>query len=174
MTKKSSSIAEYISWLLQQYNEVRKETSPPTLYRLIEIKEKNDNGYELSFQIIGKAAIFKATPEDVLKNERTIEFFSSKDISIITQLAYKALNRPRNKIIGKCFSAKLSRLLFKIKNIKKNLTDEYTASELSSNKELIKNLSPEDALTIGYAAAQEKQEEEKECIRVLRGFDQTI
>ena len=168
MTKKSSSLAEYLSWLLQQYNEIRKETSQSTLYRLIEIKEKNDNQYELSFQIIGKATIFKTTPEYILNNEKIIEFFSSKDISIITQLACKKLNQPKNTILGKSFSQKMCKLLFRIKNINKNMISEYTASDLFNNKEFIKELSPEDALAIGYVAAQEKQEEERDTIEKLR------
>ena len=166
MTKKLSSIAEYISWLLQQYNEIRKETSPLTLYRLVDVKEKNSDQCELSFQLIGKATIFKTTPEDILKNEKTIEFFSSKDICIITQLAYKKLNQPKNTIIGKDFSEKLCKLLFRIKN--KNMINEYTASDLFNNKEFIKELSPEDALAIGYVAAKEKQEEERDTIEQLR------
>ncbi len=168
MTQKSSSIAEYISWLLQQYNEAKKQTSPQTLYRLVEIKEKTTYNYELSFQLIGKSAIFKSTPEKILTNEKIIEHFSSKDISIITQLACKKLNQPKNTIVGKSFSRTLNKLLFKVKDLDKKIINECPASELSINKELIQNMAPEDAHMIGYATAMEVFEKENSSIKILR------
>ena len=168
MTKKPSSIAEYISWLLKQYNEIKKQTPPPTLYRLVETKEKDDGQYCLSFQVIGKATIFKTTPEKVLKNETAIELFSSKDINTINQLVYRNLSAPKNKIIGKVFSGEINALVFKIESGSNHSINEKTASILSRDNNFIKNLSPQDAHTIGYAAAQEESEKEKVMINAIR------
>ena len=126
MSKKLSSITEYFTWILQEYKAAKAEMSPSTLYRLIEIKEKGEQQYELSFQLIGKSIAFKATPEEILNNDKLIEYFSSKDIRIITELACKQLKQPKNKIIGKSFSAKLNKLLFQIKHSNEDTVDQNT------------------------------------------------
>lgn len=167
MAKKRLSISEYFSWLLQEYNHAKEKSSPSTLYRLVDITEKATGQYVLSFQLIGKAAIFKATPEDILNNERIIEYFSSKDIHSITQLSCKKLNQPKNKILNKIFSAKLNKLLFQVKCLNQEVVDN-TAAGLSSNKEFIRHLSPEDAYILGYTTAHEKQEDEMIAIRDSR------
>lgn len=164
---KIASLGEYFSSILRQYYEAQKNLSPPTLYRLVDVKEKANHTYELLFQLIGKAVLFKTTPEEILKNEKMIEHFSSKDIRFITQLAYKTQSLPKNKIIGKSFSQKLNKLLFKIKDLCKGTVTEASASTLSIDKEFIQNLAPEDAHTIGYAAAMEMIENEKIAVQEL-------
>ena len=165
---------EYFLYVLQQYTETRKQNNPTTVYRLVDVKEKKDNQYELSFQFIGKAAIFQASPEEILKNDKIIEYFSSKDISIITQLACKIANKPKNIIVEKTFSGKLNKLLFKIRNLNNNIITERRASELSVDQQFIKTLSPEDAHMIGYVTAQEKQEEEQSFIKNLKKYSSAL
>ncbi len=167
MTTKRSPIAGYCAWLLAEYNKAKKQTSPPTLYRLIEIKEKEKDCYRLSFQLLGRAIVFKATPENILKNEKIIECFSSKDIRIITELACKKSTQPKNKIIAKIFSEKLNRLLFRTQNLNQEIVDN-TATELAMNKAFIRDLSPEDAYMLGYTIAHEMQKEEKRAIRQVK------
>lgn len=164
MNKKSSFIPEYITWLWKQYQEAQQMRSPQTLYRLVEIKKNSHDDYELYFQVIGKAALFKTSIDEVLKNEASLEHFSCKDIKTITHLATLKNNQPKNKIVGKSFSSKLNKLIFKIKNLSENTIYESTAPELSIDKELIKNLAPEDAHMIGYAAAEEIQEATRQFV----------
>ena len=165
MNKKPSRITEYTAWLWKQYQEAQRMRSPQTLYRLVEIKKTTHNDYELYFQVIGKAVLFKANIDDVLKNENSLEYFSCKDIKTITHLAALRNNKPQNKIVGKSFSSKLNKLIFKIKSLSGNTVYESTAPELSIDKEFIKSLAPEDAHMIGYAAAEEVQEIARQFVK---------
>ncbi len=168
MMKKQAYIPEYISWLLEKYNEIGKNNQPTTQYRLVAVKEKSNGKYQLSFQLIGKAVIFKSSPEEILANEEIIEYFSSKDIHTITQLACKFERKSKIEIVSKRFSEKLNTLVFKIKSLSNGAISENSASALSKDNAVIKSLSSKDAHIIGYAAAQEENNLEKKLIYELR------
>lgn len=172
MVKKYSDISGYIAWFLQQYQELGKNSQPTTQYRLVETKKKSNGEYQLSFQLIGKAVIFKSSPEEILANEKAIEYFSSKDIHTITQLVCQREQESKLKIVSKQFSEKLNTLIFKIKSSSNGEINEKTALNLSKDYNIIKNLSPEDAHAIGYAAAKEADNLEKKLITELRDTTQ--
>jgi hypothetical protein len=171
-SKHATSITEYIAWLFKEYYKLKQEVTEKAGYRLIKIDESNSGRVELTIQLIGKTTTFKATPEEILADDALTELFSAKDIRTITYFACQQIKKPKSQLVLKRFCEKLNRIVFGVSNVIKQDIEEKTAQDISLDKDLIKNLSPEDAHIIGFTAASEHEvsvEIEKALLRKQRG-----
>ena len=167
MVKDRSFLANYMQWLLSQYQTYKKMQGADTTYRLVSINE-NTTPYKLTIQVIGKATTFVATADEILSDDTLVEYFSSKDIRTITYYATKALTQPKRKIVLQRFCEKLNQIIFNVKDSEKTAIQEKTAQEISLDKELINHLSPEDAHLVGYASGNNQQASEKSQMDALK------
>jgi hypothetical protein len=157
MNKQILSITEYVSWLLKEYQKIKNSHSEMAIYKLIEVKENKNDGVVLVVQLNGTATIFQTTPEEVLADDALTEKFSSKDIRSITYHACQHMAKPKSRIALKRFCQKLNKIVFGIKHFNKEQIEEKTAKDISLDKNLINNLSSEDAHLIGFMTANEDQ-----------------
>lgn len=167
MNKKLSSLSEYVAWLFKQYKELLDSQLPRAVYRLVDIEEKNGR-YKLRIQLVGKASVFTTTPEEILADDSLVEQFSSKDIRTITYYATKSLHTPTSKIVGQRLNQTSEQMLFGIEDLKQKTIIEKTATEIASDKKLLRSLSPEEAHIVGYARAQDVHHNEQKMLNTLR------
>lgn len=160
------SISEYVGWLFKQYQQAQQELKSDA-YRIVDHNTDKDGQHHLTIQIVGKSVTFKSTPQKILADDDLVEHFSRKDIRTITYLACQDLEKPKHRIILQEFCQKLNRLVFGVKNPKKDEVLRKMPSEISQDKELLKTLSQEDAHLVGYATATEQMNAEKEAISSL-------
>lgn len=168
MLKSKKSLGQFISDIIQKYQTLQQYHYPQLQLRLIEATKDTEGKYHLSIQLIGKSAIFKSTPEEILADNNLVKQFSSTDIRAITYYACQTLNNPKNKIISKHFSDELNTMVFEVKNYEQNTTSKKTAAQISLDKQIVTQLSPEDAHMIGYIASQDTHSLEKDAIQKAR------
>ena len=140
-------------------------------YRVASIEKNKHGDFEVIIQLIGKAATFKMKPEEVLADDKMTDQFSPRDVRTLTYLGYLDINTPKYRILAKRLSEKDNRMVFAVhKKGEKNLQVK-TASEISQDEEIIKQIDQQDAHMIGYTAASEamlyeKREKERALTRL--------
>lgn len=154
MRSKILSIIEYTSLLLKKYNELQ-QTRENNIYRIIEIRQLISNQYMLVIQVIGKSSVIECTPQEIVATDWLLEGFSKKDIRTITYFACEQIKKPKYKIIKQEFCEKFNRMIFKLKETGSDTLVIKTASQIVTDKNIIKNLSIEDAKSISYIAGYE-------------------
>ncbi len=156
MKTKSFQTAEYISWILEKYQEIHKELHAREAYRISEIKRDNESGtHSVKVVIVGTGKIVDFTPEEIVADDRMIESFSKKDVRIITYLACSNNKLAKYKITSQHFCEKLRKFVFCIRKRKSSDVLQKSASEISKDKTIIANLDAEDAYRVGYAYGNE-------------------
>ena len=174
MKTRKTHLGNFIADLFHKYQTIQQSSLNQAPYRLIDIKENKQGKCILTVQVIGKSSTFKTTPEKILADDNLVKLFSSIDIRTITYYACQTINRPKNQILCKRFCDKVNSIVFGLKNIEKNTTTEITAAEISLNKKMIAQLSPEDAHMVGYVASQDVHNHEKEAFQKLRNSQKEI
>lgn len=153
MNKKHNSMAEYVLWLIKQYHEVKQSYSA-NAYRVVDIETDKTGKLAVIVQVCGKHITFKLTPQEILADDNMLEGFSKKDIRAITYLAFND-KKPKAKIVLQEFCEKLNRVVFGIKSPGKEQILKKTAGEISLDKNLLKDLSAEEARMIGHMTADD-------------------
>lgn len=155
MTRQSklASVSTYFSELLKQYKETQRENNA---YRIVEIKEKKDGSCELVIQIVGKNVTFKSRPEKLAADDQILENFSRQDVRTITYFATQEIKKPTYKILIHEFCSAFNKMIFSLKKKDKEEVIQKTADQISSDKELLSQLSPEEAHLVGFMSASEK------------------
>lgn len=154
---KNSSFSEYFGRILKQYRELQHASSQHNAYRIIEINESKKSGrVELIVQVVGKSCVFKAKPEKIAADDKLLENFSKQDVRTITYFATQEIQKPKYKILVKEFCSAFNKMIFSVKKHDSEKVTQITAEELSQNKDLLNELSPEEAHLIGYTVANEK------------------
>lgn len=156
---KLSSLIDYISFLLKKYGELQKNQMKNT-FRVASIK-KSAGDTKIIFQVIGKSTFMECSPSEILSNDAFIERFSHRDVQKIT-LAYVQEETLKNnqdphpnlQLIRQEFNLNDGRTTFLLRDKEGNSTLK-TASEISKDKKIIKDLTQQDALNIGYIAGYE-------------------
>ena len=164
--QQKSTLADYIGWLFRKLQELNKAQEAAVTYRLINVEEIGSK-QKLTIQVVGTAQTFSIAPKKILSNDAMVEHFSSKDIRTITYYATKALTQPKNKIVIKRFCERLNQIVFGVKHIDEEQINEKTATEISLDKELLNNLTAEEAHMVGYSSAYHLPDE-KEILKKLR------
>jgi len=120
-------------------------------YRIVETFKDEEDNYKVMMQIINKNITFYANPEDILANDKLIDSLSPRDVRTLTYLGYLSLNQPKYKILAQKFSANSDIFVLKKRGEKKLVVK--TASEIIKEQEILDDISPQDAKTIGYTIA---------------------
>lgn len=155
MNMKISTIIDYISYLLKKYGEIQ-QAQTKNIYRVASIK-KSTNGTKIIIQVIGKSTFMEFSPAEILSNDAFVEQFSRKDIQKISYV-YAQDNleekEPDLTLIQQKFDIHGGKISFILKDQNGN-TSAKTASEIVKDKTIVKNLSKQDAVNIGYIAGYE-------------------
>ncbi|MCD8525489.1 MAG: hypothetical protein LRY67_07225 [Gammaproteobacteria bacterium] len=129
-------------------------------YKVHSIDQDENDNYIVKIQIIRKSLCFDTTPEKILSSDRITNKFSPTDIRTLTYLGYLDINSPKYKIMAQKL-AENDQLVLLLREKKKNKLETKLPSEISINKENIKNFDSNDAHLIGYAQAMEDLAKEK-------------
>lgn len=129
-------------------------------YRVVLIEKGKQGNYIAVVQVIGKASIFKLSPEEILADDKMTNQFSPTDIRTLTYLGYLGINTPKYEILAKRLSEKDNKMLFALHKKGDKFTQVKNANEISKNKEIIKQMNQEDAHMIGYVVATERLSQE--------------
>ncbi len=164
MSIKPSSFMDYFFQIQKKYEELRNLYNNQEYFRIINIKHNSQNECTIVIQIVGKATFFETTPQEIVANDKLIEGFSKKDIRTITYFATQEIKKPTFKILVQEFNDNLNKMTFKIGKRGSSQAIEKTASEITLDKPLLNQLTPEDALKVGYAIASEQHLKEREYI----------
>ncbi|OGT38637.1 MAG: hypothetical protein A3F12_05865 [Gammaproteobacteria bacterium RIFCSPHIGHO2_12_FULL_38_14] len=150
--KKISSLFEYTILIFKKYGH--QQQIQANIYRILDVKQIAGQ-YKLIIQVIGKSIAVECTPEEIISNDALLDGFSKKDIRTITYLACEQYQTPKYKIIMQEFCDAFNNVLFKLKKYDTNEIVSKTAGQIVLDKNLINNLSQEDACCISYAAGYE-------------------
>jgi len=156
MHKNILTIIEYISYLFKNYTAVQQVQLQNRCS--ISSIQQTKNGTKIIFQIIGKSIFMESSPQEILSNNDFTECFSKKDIQ---KIIYAQINDQNEnqfnqnlKLIYQEFNAEDGKTKFVLKDKKENITLK-TASEIILDKKIVKKLTQEDAINIGYIAGYE-------------------
>lgn len=162
---KLASLQNYLRWLLAQY-QLQQQTKQDA-YRIVD--QETENGEtRLTIQVIGKSITFKAKPEELAADDQIMERFSRKDVRTITFYACHAEKRPRARIVFQEFREKLNKMIFGIRKPHSETIIEKTAAQISLDKNLLNQMSQEEAHLIGYTTATEQMVLEKAQLEKLK------
>jgi len=159
MRFKISLILGYTAWFFKKYSD--QQQFQQTIYRIIEVKQLSSGQYKLIIQVIGKSTVIECTPQEIVTNDQMLEGFSKKDVRAITYFACERASKPKYKIVMQEFCEIFDKIIFKLK---KHNSDEVilkTADQISLDKNLMNNLSQEEACSISYVAGYELSFAEK-------------
>ena len=160
MSNQLKAIMHHFQQFLEKYRKKTAEESG-TLYKIVDIKTDDENKKILIVQLAKKNIIYKFLPKDILADNSLMEGFSKKDVRTITYLACNP-EKPKTKIITQEFNGKLNSMVFGIQRFGNKTIIKKTANEISFDKSLVSELTPEEALMVGYMLADENVAHEKD------------
>lgn len=167
--KKSKSILQTVKQALISISQLSASSGQRANYRVINIEQDKRQEYQAIIQVVGKGVTFKMKPEEILADDNMTNQFSPCDVRTLTYLGYLGINSPKYKILAKQLSKENDKLIFAVHEKHSNKITTRTASEISSDKEILKSLAQEDAHMVGYTAATEKTlAEEKDKLKLLQ------
>ena len=120
----------------------------PVIYRVCEIIENDLGHFQVAVQIIGKSAIFKVRPEEILADDRLTACFHQHDIRLITYLGYCGINTPQYLIMAKQI-LKNEDITFAIFD-KDTQSIKNTGTDFKINAAIIEKMKAKDAYEIGF------------------------
>lgn len=112
--------------------------------------------------IKNKNITFVCAPQETVADDRLLEGFSLNDICATTYLACIQIIKPKYKIVVQEFSDKYNRIVFKLKANNTESVIVKTANQIVMDKDLINNLSKEDAVSVSYTAGYESSQNKNE------------
>jgi hypothetical protein len=166
---KKPSLMSFVFNLSKFYSDLKQANKEAGEYKLVEIK-KGELGEEpeVLVQVRNTSHSFLLKAFDAVKNNELLNKFSREDVRMLTYLACDYKYRPKVKIEKLNFCSKINRLVFSVISGSKDSKKNKLASELVNNKEAISNMSPEDAKKVGYTAASELSQMQREQMRSLK------
>lgn len=170
MFKKMSSIIEYVSWLYKINSQQQQMLG--NVFRVIKTEKNKFGEHILDIQVINKATIFRCTAKEIAARDSLLECFSKQDIRIITYLATEDLFLPKKKIVSQEFDNELQKTIFKIQSSGTSELARMTADKIALNKNIIKDLSQEDAHKTGYHFAVEQLLLERAAIEKMKKLNE--
>ncbi len=123
-------------------------------YRLLNILQDNDDNYTAHIQLINKSITFYTKPEEILADDKLVNMFSPTDVRTLTYLGYLGINAPKYKILAHRMLDN-QKTVFIIKKSGDKSIIVKTATEILQEQDIISNMKPSDASTIGYTVALE-------------------
>jgi hypothetical protein len=158
---KLNIVKQMIKSVKSFFSNANNKTTFTPVYRIAGVlKDKHEN-YLVQVQLINRNLLFKMKPEEILAEDNLVDQFSPRDIRTLTYLGYLGINSPNYKILAKKLSENDDELSFFLMNKSDKKVIIKTASEILNEKDIIKNLDPEDAHIVGYTVASESVLEEK-------------
>ena len=131
------------------------------IYRVASIDRDEAGEYSVVIQMVGKAVAYTVKPETLLADDKMVDLFSPRDIRNLTYLGYLGMNAPKYKILAQQLSENCDQMIFALHKKGDKKHSVVTAQEISSDEEILKNLSQKEAHMIGFAAATEQMTDEK-------------
>lgn len=132
------------------------------VYRIVSIEKDDTDQYYITIQVIGKPLSYKTKPEKLLSDDKLVNLFSPIDIRNLTYLGYLGINAPKYKILAKQLSDEKGETLFAIKKKGEKNQHVVTATQISTNENILKELNQIDAHMIGFTTATEQASIEKQ------------
>lgn len=145
---------------LVSLKEATQKTTYAPAYRVLEILKDEEDNYSVHIQLIGKSATFYAKPEEILAEDGLVDLFSPRDIRTLTYLGYLGVNAPKYKLLAKRL-VEDNHIVFAIKKRGEKEILVKTSAQIFKEHEIIENMHPKDAETVGYAMAVESLQQEK-------------
>jgi len=150
------NLVDFFAGLIAQYKKLQQDVQQNNnAYRILEVKDEN-GCIELTIHIIGRNITFKSTPKELAANDALLNGFSRQDVRTITFLATSEMHKPNYEISSYKLCKKTNKMLFSLKKSGNNKVITKTADIISSDKELLQQISQSDAHMIGYTTAIEK------------------
>lgn len=157
--KLTRNIYRKIILFFRQYQRYYRKQQTSRL-RIIDIKKDNDNNTFLIVQLKNKNVVYRFLPKEIVSDDNLLNHFSKSDVKTITYLSCQP-NQNKAKIITQEFNEKTNGMIFGIQRGKNNIIIKKTAREISYDKNLVRELTPEEALMVGYMLADEGFSKEK-------------
>lgn len=147
-------LVQQIGLWFKAYQKAYEKINPPTIYRLLDIKQNQKSECVLTVHVIGTAHSFQCTALEVVKDDRLLEGFSKQDVRNISYYANKDINVKQYTIASQVIYDEKTK--FRLKKINEDKYIEKTTEEIVDDKNLSGSLSGTDGITIGYVAATER------------------
>lgn len=137
-------------------------------YRVVDIEELEQGHYQVTVQVSGKSTVFKTTPSKLLADDNMVDQFSQRDIRALTYLGYHEIHSPKYHILATKHIKDQSQTVFAVKKRGEEEVMVKTAAELSSDKEIVSNLSQEQAHMLGFTSGTEQTSDEQRQMQELK------
>jgi len=157
--KNKLKLHDYLSWLFKKYQELISQIKDIPAYEIKDINFVNGT-HTLLIQINGTGKIVPYLPQEIANDDAFLEKFSTKDIRTILYLNFEELKKPKYTIVGHKFSEK-TKVILCLRDRESGEIKNLTAKEISINKDVLKQCSPEDAHRVGYLHATDEMKEEE-------------
>ncbi|MFI4956527.1 MAG: hypothetical protein ACHQAX_04900 [Gammaproteobacteria bacterium] len=156
-----------VGWVLGQIKHLHELSKKIYPYRLIEMRDEPKSGNTVfKIQLAGKSTVFEMQARDVAGDDVLLHGFSPKDIRIIIYFATKQTLSPLYHVESQAINNETGEMSFDLSD--GNQVIRKTASEISLDKNLLRNLNILDAHTIGYQYASEHFFKERDQINLIR------
>jgi|GEM_PF-1084015 len=156
MIKTCKSILDFFRNSFNHSKTIVQVNTYKPCYRVVDIETSNKDKPVVTIQIIGKRITFEMEPETLLADDKLVNCFSPTDIRTLTYLGYLGINSPKYKILAKTLSKKNDQVLFALHKKGEPGLTSVTADEISRNKDILKELTQEEAHMIGLTTANEQ------------------
>lgn len=123
--------------------------------RISEICQDEEGQYLVNIQVINKNIAFTSKPEEILAKDSSVDQFSPRDIRTLTYLGYLGINSPKYQILAQRLAENNDQIVFAMRKKGDSSVIVKTAEQIRKEKDIIKNLSPEDAHRIGFTVGSE-------------------
>jgi DNA integrity scanning protein DisA with diadenylate cyclase activity len=161
MYKRISTLVAYLSFLIKMRKKLRRREH---IFKLVEVIENKQKEAILQIQVVNKANFFQCTPTELVLRDDILAGFSANDVRTITYLAAQYHYAPKAQVVSYRFSESIKRFLIRLKT-KSQVVEESSASGVAKDAELLNALNQQDAHKIGYLAALEQIDQEREQLQ---------
>jgi len=156
---------QVIKKVFHNIHNLKSDTTPRQLYRVVEINENDKGLHSTKVQIIGTRQFFTMKPEEILADDKLTAAFHPLDIRLLTYLGYCGINTPQYKILAKKILAN-EKIQFALYDNKKDsvvILDDHNLNTIDD--EMIKNLKSKDAYDLGFSNGRKSILEEQDLLR---------
>lgn len=155
--KKRPKLIKFLSRTFRLWRKMNNTSLSYTpTYRIINIEKNELSEYIITIQLIGKSTIQEIAPEKLLSDDSMVNRFSPIDIRTLTYLGYLDMNTPKYRILAKQLSERHDQTLFALHKRGEKKFSVLTANEIVKNKEIINELTQEEAYMLGMTSANEQ------------------
>lgn len=164
MLKKMWLIIQQLSWLIEKRHACKTHDA---LFKISDLRQNRQGEHLVLVRLTNQATTFLCKPSLIVNDDKLLAGFCQRDVRAITYLATQEIFQPKYQIISQQFCDTLKHIIFQIQQRGNPRLLKRSADQLSKDKNILTQLSQEDAHRVGFASAIEQSAREREFFDYL-------